>query len=377
MLRFAIVDDMKQLPFREGRGFCPTCGGPVIAKCGSIKIHHWAHETRDECDTWSEPIGPWHLSWQDLARPEFVEVTMGPHRADLIGDGGVVVELQHSAIASDEIIERESFYNSMVWVFDAADRFGMVVSGNRAFFSFGRTKHVLRCEKPMFLDFRGEIVEVESLSKILPGFSGFGRRRDRRWFVSQYLSNSIKEGAEISDSPDDDRRVFDRWAGKRPYEFTDHPTRWMDPSTGNSYLLPKSTPYILLDYGWRNRATGDRTSAGSRIITTHPTIADGWTEPDFKRMQDFLQAKAGIFNGRLSLLPASADTIRTAMTVSSAEHLLKQADEHIKAGLIPILKDQTKQRIIERARQYEISQFGKVLRNEKRIPRSETDKKWW
>jgi competence protein CoiA len=74
MQRYANVDGQKQLPFPKGRGWCPCCGGLLIAKCGQINAHHWAHDKGDDCDTWSEPIGPWHLWWQGLVRPDFVEV---------------------------------------------------------------------------------------------------------------------------------------------------------------------------------------------------------------------------------------------------------------------------------------------------------------
>ena len=38
----------------------------VIPKCGSLVNWHWANARHQDCDPWSEPIGPWHLSWQDI-----------------------------------------------------------------------------------------------------------------------------------------------------------------------------------------------------------------------------------------------------------------------------------------------------------------------
>jgi competence protein CoiA len=134
VLRYAEVDGEKSLPFPGGRGLCPTCRGAVIAKCGHINTRHWAHEVAEECDSWSEGIGPWHISWQDIVRPEFVEVAMGQHRADMIGDGRVVIELQHSPINPEEIEERERFYKRMIWLFDATCRFAGIHSGERFFF---------------------------------------------------------------------------------------------------------------------------------------------------------------------------------------------------------------------------------------------------
>jgi hypothetical protein len=41
------------------------------------------------------------------------------HRADIVGNRGVVVELQHSLISNEDVRAREAFYGKMVWLFDA------------------------------------------------------------------------------------------------------------------------------------------------------------------------------------------------------------------------------------------------------------------
>ena len=97
---------------------CPQCSSRVIAKCGQLVIHHWAHEAVSECDPWWEHESEWHRSWKALVPPERTEVTRGPHRADIVRSDGTVVELQHSPISVDEIRERENFYGKMIWLFD-------------------------------------------------------------------------------------------------------------------------------------------------------------------------------------------------------------------------------------------------------------------
>ena len=50
------------------------------------------------------------------------EVVMGEnneHRADVRLDNSLVIELQHSPISAEMIAERERFYGSMIWLFDA------------------------------------------------------------------------------------------------------------------------------------------------------------------------------------------------------------------------------------------------------------------
>lgn len=111
------------LPTKGAKGFCPGCGGKMIARCGSIVRHHWAHAKGKDCDTWSDSVGPWHLAWQDCFPRECQEVWMGDnneHRADLKGEYQIL-EVQKSPISATEIAERESFYGNMSWMLCGED----------------------------------------------------------------------------------------------------------------------------------------------------------------------------------------------------------------------------------------------------------------
>jgi len=114
---------IKALP--KSTGLCPDCGDSLIAKCGDIVMWHWAHKSGGDCEVWSEPEGQWHLWWKSLWPKEYVEVPIVKngkrHRADIKTDRGLVIELQHSSISTDEIRERERFYDNMVWIFDQID----------------------------------------------------------------------------------------------------------------------------------------------------------------------------------------------------------------------------------------------------------------
>lgn len=96
---------------------CPGCATPVVAKCGTIKVWHWAHTAAD-CDPWAEPMTAWHLGWQELVPEDRRDVVIGNHRADMLTTRGLVVEVQHSRISEAEILEREAHYGQMVWIFD-------------------------------------------------------------------------------------------------------------------------------------------------------------------------------------------------------------------------------------------------------------------
>ena len=111
------------LPVKGAKGFCPGCGGKMVAKCGSIVRHHWAHAKGKDCDTWSDSVSPWHLAWQDCFPRECQEVWMGDnneHRADVRGEHQIL-EVQKSSISADEIAEREVFYGNMSWVLCGED----------------------------------------------------------------------------------------------------------------------------------------------------------------------------------------------------------------------------------------------------------------
>src|SRR5689334_21775636 len=80
----AIVDGEKVYASKGLTGICPGCHMPVIPKCGPLKIDHWAHKVGNDCDSWSEHVGPWHLSWQNMLRRDCIEVPHGTHRADVV-----------------------------------------------------------------------------------------------------------------------------------------------------------------------------------------------------------------------------------------------------------------------------------------------------
>lgn len=134
---------------------CPCCKTPVIAKCGEIKAWHWAHESAD-CDPWYEPESEWHIGWKSKFPPEWQEVVMGAHRAD-IKTPTHVVELQNSSISSEDISAREQHYGNMVWLINGREfisHFGF--TDKKTHFSF-RWYHPRWSwsvsQKPLYIEF--------------------------------------------------------------------------------------------------------------------------------------------------------------------------------------------------------------------------------
>lgn len=116
-MRFAQKEGKRIFPNPlEKDAVCPLCKAPVIGKCGKIKIWHWAHKSNKECDPWADGETDWHLNWKGEFPQEMQEVIIGKHRAD-IKMNGIVLEFQKSPLSSEQINEREEFYDKMVWIF--------------------------------------------------------------------------------------------------------------------------------------------------------------------------------------------------------------------------------------------------------------------
>ena len=104
----------------HAKGVCPLCKGPMIPKCGHIKIDHWAHKSVKNCDSWWEPESEWHRQWKNLVHEDFREVVIEKegvkHITDVQLPSGIIVEFQKSPLPIDERLKREKFYEKMLWV---------------------------------------------------------------------------------------------------------------------------------------------------------------------------------------------------------------------------------------------------------------------
>lgn len=122
-MKFALVNgDKTEAQPGLRRGACIFCQSETIAKCGSVKIWHWAHKSKIPCDPWWENETGWHRKWKKHFPPEWQEIRHADsvsgerHIADIKTASGLIVEFQYSAIRPEEIQRREKFYKDMVWV---------------------------------------------------------------------------------------------------------------------------------------------------------------------------------------------------------------------------------------------------------------------
>ena len=177
----------------NAKAVCPACGSDVIAKCGAIKVWHWAHVTAD-CDPWYEGMTEWHIEWQSQFPAEYREVVIRNgdevHRADIALPDGTIIEFQHSAISVDEIKRREAFYGEkMIWVFDASEpmrkgRFSLRQKGKYHTFRWKHPKlSIASTSRRKILDFGTDgLMDVRKMGQSTP-CGGWGYMIDAVRFV--------------------------------------------------------------------------------------------------------------------------------------------------------------------------------------------------
>lgn len=127
-MKYALVNNKKVEASKGVAGICQVCGSELIPKCGEIKIHHWSHKSKSNCDTWWENETEWHREWKNRFPDSWQETILNDintgekHIADVRTEDGFVLEFQYSRINIKEQESRERFYRRMVWVLNGVRR---------------------------------------------------------------------------------------------------------------------------------------------------------------------------------------------------------------------------------------------------------------
>jgi len=184
-MKFGLVNGVKSEAIKGARGACPYCGAELIARCGDVKMNHWAHKGKLVCDVWWENETEWHRAWKNNFPVEWQEIihidesTGEKHIADTKSTEGWVLEFQHSPIKTEEIQSRNKFYKRIIWVVDGLRRerdrkqldktyeHGSTFETNNFqfkeidFLEFSRLLMVWsNCGKPVFLDFNETLMPL-------------------------------------------------------------------------------------------------------------------------------------------------------------------------------------------------------------------------
>ena len=126
-MKFALVDGERHEASPGLNGVCIGCGSPTLARCGEIRVHHWAHQGQRRCDPWWESETEWHRAWKNQFPSEWQEIIHyaddgEKHISDVKTDHGWFLEFQHSHIKPEERRAREDFYRKLIWVVDGKRR---------------------------------------------------------------------------------------------------------------------------------------------------------------------------------------------------------------------------------------------------------------
>lgn len=201
----AEINGNRSRPLPGAVGICPFCKSEMIPRCGEVRVHHWAHKSKVDCDPWWEPETDWHRHWKNefpLRWQEsiFRDGTTGEkHIADVYTLAGLTVEVQHSHLDPKERRAREEFYKNMLWIVD-----GSRLDANRKkIVGWGSASHEivqggnntnlfltenaedlfpldwLECRGPVCFDYRGPKADLSSATQQLfmlyPGYVKGGR----------------------------------------------------------------------------------------------------------------------------------------------------------------------------------------------------------
>lgn len=210
-MKFALINGNKAEATKGARGLCPCCGSELVAKCGEVRINHWAHKGDRNCDPWWENETGWHRSWKGQFPIDWQEVIQfaendEKHIADVKTENGWVLEFQRSYLKPEERRARNAFYPKLVWVVDGLRRkrdkpqFQKVLEESIVISKKPPIRRVrfreecrlimewLDCSAPVFFDFQeGEIFEKSVIWMLFSTTSDIGA-----YLIPFYRNDFIK-----------------------------------------------------------------------------------------------------------------------------------------------------------------------------------------
>jgi competence protein CoiA len=126
-MKFALINGRREEAQPNLAAACPVCNSLMVAKCGEVKLWHWAHHGSRLCDHWWENETEWHRTWKGRFPTDWQEVVQRAesgekHVSDVKTDRGWVIEFQRSYLKPEERRSRDMFYPKLIWVVDGTRR---------------------------------------------------------------------------------------------------------------------------------------------------------------------------------------------------------------------------------------------------------------
>ncbi len=190
-MRFALVNRQRQEAQPRLSGECRGCGKPMVARCGEVRVWHWAHKGGVSCDPWWENETEWHRAWKNQFPADWQEIVHHAgdgqcHIADVKTGDGWVIEFQRSHIEPEERRSRQTFYQSLIWVVDGTRRRSDVAQFSRAWGKgesrdpFSSKRRISSPEGALLRDWAGSRAHV---------FFDFGDKRALWWLFPESDDN--------------------------------------------------------------------------------------------------------------------------------------------------------------------------------------------
>lgn len=187
----------------------------MFAKCGEVRVWHWAHKGKRLCDRWWENETEWHRAWKDHFPADWQEIVHAAgdderHIADVKTDRGWVIEFQHSYLKPEERRSRGAFYEKLIWVVNGKRRKrdwaqfleafneGLTVGAFRRAFpdGCGLLREWAGGNAPILLDFGGE--ELYWLAQSTDG-STYVLRYLRARFIESHRGGTPESARDFDD----------------------------------------------------------------------------------------------------------------------------------------------------------------------------------
>ncbi|WP_270565090.1 competence protein CoiA [Clostridium beijerinckii] len=133
-----LIDIDTAIQYPPNKYFCPSCHEELVIKSGNVRLKHFAHKIKSDCEEFDNDMSEWHRNWQkkfpiknrevvlkvDEDNPFAEHLLKTTHRADVLCYG-YAIEFQNSPISSKEFNERNYFYyllrKKVIWIFNMID----------------------------------------------------------------------------------------------------------------------------------------------------------------------------------------------------------------------------------------------------------------